>query len=497
VLFSRPSQIGKPELANDFSKNRAISFWDARFLPGWLPLLLGSALGVAAAFLIIKQAWILLIPLALIVPVSILFIRYPFVAIMIWMLFFPYIVRDITGTNRILYDILHRAMIPGTLITVILADWLRIRKREAVRFGRAELVMLGFLGWGVANIVFLSPDASHSLIRFYDRLFVPFCAYWLIRLISPTNKDLQRFVIVAFITLVIECIIGMISTVSPQSVPHQWLGQAGERTTGTFGNPAVYSSTLIFLSLFLLQYAMQGKSHKIRTVLILAFGLALVCIFFSFSRGSWLGATLVMIGLMFVYGKVVVRLLATGLILMIILGSTIFSSQLAFAWERLNTVDTVEGRVLGGAKSVQMIARKPFFGWGYDTYDLYDENFKTRVANLATDQQKTSHNTYLTVMAELGVPALVLYFLPTVWWLVLSKKIWRRLPQTGFQNWGWLVMLWLLILDHFAVSNFMDMIRFNLFGTTVFWTALGLIASLVYTYLEPKDLAPPRWATSR
>ncbi len=497
MLFPRSAQIGKSDLANDFSNNRAASFWDARFLPGWLPVLLGSALGVAAAFLIIKQAWIFLILLALIVPVTILFIRYPFVAFMIWMLFFPYIVRDITGANRILYYILHRGMFLGTLITVILADWLRIRKREPVRFGRAELVMVCFLGWGVANIVFLSSDPSHSLIRFYDRLFVPFCAYWLIRLITPTNKDLQRFVIVAFITLVIECIIGLISTVSPQSVPHQWLGEAGERTTGTFGNPAVYSSTLIFLSLFLLQYAMQGKSSKIRTILVLAFGLALLCIFFSFSRGSWLGATLVLIGLMFVYGKVVVRLLATGLILMIILGSTIFSSQLAFAWERLNTVDTVEGRVLGGAKSVQMIARKPFFGWGYDTYDLYDENFKTRVANLATDQQKTSHNTYLTVMAELGVPALVLYFLPTMWWLVLSKKIWRRLPQIGFQNWGWLVMLWLLILDHFAVSNFMDMIRFNLFGTTVFWTALGLIASLVYTYLEPRDLVPPRWITNR
>src|SRR6266516_3669313 len=182
MLFPRSSQIGKSDLANDFINNRAASFWDARFLPGWLPVLLGSVLGVA-------------------------------------------------------------------------------------------------------NIVFLSPDPSHSLIRFYDRLFVPFCAYWLVRLITPTNKDLQRFVVVAFITLVIECIIGLISTVSPGSVPHQWLGEAGERTTGTFGNPAVYSSTLIFLSIFLLQYCMQGRSRKIGTLFLLTFGLVYLCVFFSFSRG--------------------------------------------------------------------------------------------------------------------------------------------------------------------------------------------------------------------
>jgi len=144
-----------------------------------------------------------------------------------------------------------------------------------------------------------------------------------------------------------------------------------------------------------------------------------------------------------------------------------------------------------------MIERKPFFGWGYDTYDLYDEQFKTRVANLATDQQKTSHNTFLTLMAEQGVPALVLYFLPIIWWLMLSRKVWRRLPERGFQNWCWLVMLWFLIVDHLTVSSFMDMLRFNLFGTTVFWMALGLIASLVYSHLDPGDLALPKWLITR
>jgi O-antigen ligase len=197
--------------------------------------------------------------------------------------------------------------------------------------------------------------------------------------------------------------------------------------------------------------------------------------------------------MMFVYPKVVPRLTAIGLVLAVILGSTIFANQIAFAWERLNTVETAEGRIIGGAKSVQMIEQKPVTGWGYDTYDLYDEQFRTRVGNLATDQEKTSHNTWLTIMAEQGIPAFLLYMFPTVWWLMLSLRVWRRLPENGFMNRRLLALLWLLILGHLIVSSFMDMVRFNLFGTTIYWMALGIIASMVYPYLESGDIAEPKW----
>jgi O-antigen ligase len=140
-----------------------------------------------------------------------------------------------------------------------------------------------------------------------------------------------------------------------------------------------------------------------------------------------------------------------------------------------------------------MIEQKPLTGWGYGTYDLYDEQFRTRVGNLATDQEKTSHDTWLTIMAEQGIPAFLLYIFPTIWWLLLTVRVWRRLPENGFMNRRLLALLWLLILDHLIVSSFMDMVRFNLFGTTIYWMALGIIASMIYPYLEPGDIGVPRW----
>jgi len=485
----------KEARAKDVSESTIASFWGKRLLPAWLPVLLAIVLGAASAVLIVRENWILLVPLALVVPIAILFVKYPFVSVMIWMLVFPYIVRTPEFGGRIPYNLLHRAIIPVALVLVVLSDWFHIRKREPVRFGRAELAMLLLLAVVVTNILVLSPDPTRSLIRFYDRLVVPFCMYWLIRLIAPTEQDLRRFLPVAFITVLAETIIGMIGIFAPQMLPIEWIRAGIERGLGSLGNPAVYTSTMIFLSLLLLQYAMQGNSRWIRPLFILTIGVAFVCVFFSFSRGSWMGGVLVLIGLLLIYPKTVRRLIAIGLVLMIILGSTVFADEIAFAYVRLNTVETAEGRILGGAKSIQMIVRKPFTGWGYDTYDLADEQFRTRVTdlNLATDQDKTSHNTYLTIMAELGVPVLILYLFPAIWWLLLSTKVWHRLPQTGLQSWHLLAMLWLLILDHFTVSNFMDMVRFNLFGTTVWWMALGLIAGMVYPYLKPGDIGIPKW----
>lgn len=490
MLTSRASVAETPVRARDFGESDRVSFWEERFLTGWLPLLLGLVLGTAAAFLIFAQAWIFLLPVALIVPLTILFVRYPFTAVILWLLVFPYVV-DVPSL-RILYTVLYRAMIPGTLGIVILSDWLRIRKREPVRFGRAELIMLVFLGLGVANIILLSPERLASLIHFYDRLFVPFCMYCLVRLSAPSEQDMRHLLWVAFITIIIQACIGFLSVFTPEKLPEYWLRQGGERTMGSLGNPAVYTSTLLFLSLLLFQYAMQGKSRLLRPIFILTFGLTCLCVFLSFSRGSWLGGLILLVGLIFVYPKVL-RYVTAFLLLFVLLGGSIFARQIAFAWERLNTVETAEERILGDARSLGMIQAKPLTGWGYDTYDLYDDQFRTRVGNLSGNQKVTSHNTYLSVMAEQGVPALLLYLFPTLWWLLLTLKVWRRMPKKGFMSWPLLALLWLLILDHFVVSNFMDMIRFNLFGTTIYWMALGIIASMVYPYLESGDIAAPKW----
>lgn len=474
-------------------------FLESRFLPTWLPLLLGLGLGIFLAFLIANEAWYFSVAVALAVPAIVLLVRYPFVAVMVWMLLLPYFLSTPTATVRAVYWLLHRAMIPAALGVATLSGWLGKRRREAIRPGRAELAMLALLGLTLVSIFLWNRNPVQSTIEFYDRLFVPFCAYWLIRVTAPSEKDLKRFLWVAVVTLVTQCAIGLLSWFAPQALPPQWIHTSlGERTVGSLGNAAVYSSTLLFLALLLFQYAMNCRANGIRYLLVATFGLAIFCVFFSFSRASWLGCLTVLLGLILIYPKTTLRLMIIVVVLATLLGSSVLAAEVEWGYGRLTGQEarrSAESRVIVNNALVGMIRTKPFLGWGYNNHELYVQQFVTRVGDIPATlgYDISSHNSYLTIMAELGMIGLFLYIFPAGWWLMLSLKVRRRLPREGFWSWRLLAMLWLLILHMFMVNNGMDMVSYHPFGTTVWWMALGLIANMVCPYLRTDDLGASSW----
>jgi O-antigen ligase len=159
---------------------------------------------------------------------------------------------------------------------------------------------------------------------------------------------------------------------------------------------------------------------------------------------------------------------------------TVFLSNLgAFAAERLTATDPVEGRIIGGAATVRMIVQKPVFGWGYDNHERYDEQFRTDVLGLDDPAAHTSHHTYLLLTAEMGVVGLLLYLLPPIWLLGETFSRWRQVKPVGLLGRSMLVMLWLLLADHFLVGNFTDLIRSNFFSTSMWWLILGWIANIL------------------
>jgi O-antigen ligase len=187
----------------------------------------------------------------------------------------------------------------------------------------------------------------------------------------------------------------------------------------------------------------------------------------------------VLAGIAFLYPKTVIRLTLAGLLVVaVLLWTTPLRTYLGFAQERLVTETTAEGRLLGGAATVRMINEKPLFGWGYYQHERYDEQFRDRVFNLAGGNEKSSHNTYLLIAAEMGLVGLGLYLLPALIWLLRSMGSFKRLPLGGYPGRAILVMLWLVLADHFIAGNFTDLIQSTLFNTAVWWLALGLIANI-------------------
>lgn len=487
----------KSYFEDTFHAKDIFHIWKVRILHGLLPLLIGLGLGAFMAFLINREAWHFLIAAILFVPAAMLLNRYPFAAILIWILVFPFFVETPTSAGRYIFWILHRALIPATLGFVILTNrfWNR-KKHELIRPGPAEMAMVIFLLLVVLNILLFSTDTTRNLYHLYDHVFIPFCMYWLVRLTAPKEEDWKRLCWVAFFGLVIQTTIGLLAWFSPEVLPAQWLGRQGSRTTGTLGNPAVYSTTLVFLSLLLFQQAMQSGSGKLRALLYFLITLGFFGVFLTFSRGSWLAGGVVLLGLLILYPKASLRLMVIMAVLALILGTNLLADEVSWASKRLNAGETAEGRIILFNTGLRMIEAKPLFGWGYGNYDRYDNQFKTAVGEIVVRSDSTSHNTYLTIMAEFGLIAFLFYVLPFVYWLMQSIKVWGRLPQYGIWSRRTLSLLWLVIIAHIVVSNFMDMIRFHEFGTTIWWLTLGLIANLVHPFInnaERRALGLDEW----
>jgi len=471
-------------------------FWEARFLPSWLPLLLSVGQGFALAVLIVNQTWYLALALALAIPVVILFLKYPFAGVLIWLLVFPFFLEFPSSIGTLTFWMLHRAMVPAALGIAILSGWLGIKRGRVVRLSPAEWSMALFVGLLLANILLYNESPLRTIIQAYDEVVVPFCMYWLIRAVAPGERDMKRLLAVALVTLVAQSAIGLTSWYAPQVLPSHWRGLEGARTVGTLRNTAVFSSVLLFSGVLLLQSAVRSRSSVRRLGLIALFVLALYSVYMTFSRGSWLGALLVIVGLIFVYPKVMIRLLLFLAIIVAVLGGTLFSDQLSLGYERiagLEARNSAESRVTSNDASITMTSLRPVLGWGYDNYDEARRPFLRRVGGVPV-HEATSHNTYLTIAAELGLIALFLYMLPLFWWLYWSVKARRRFPRQGFLSWPVLLSLWLVMLHMFVVTNFMDMIRYFPFGTTIWWMVLGLIANIVDTQRHPGNLEAPEQA---
>jgi O-antigen ligase len=461
-----------------------LSLWDEGIVPKWIPLISGIILAELVAFLIVRGMWYIAFPLALLAPLAILLLRYPFASVMLWLLVAPFLQTTPTVPERTLYWMVHRAMPPAVLAMMILVSLIQPNKNYIRRLGRAELVLVPFVAIGILSILLLepAPNIIPTLYLFYERLFVPICLYWIVRLTTPHEQDFKRLLPIMLVVVLLQSSIGMLGLFAPEATPPDWRPLGSERVVGTLRAP------------FLLYHAaMQRKSGLIHLVSLSTFALGCLMTFLSFSRGSWLGGLVAIAGLLIVYPRATIRMAIALSIIMLVLGAGLLSDQLDWAAERLAERRNAQARIVMYDTAAKMIASRPFFGWGYENFRRFRDEFKGRVNNFVVTEEKIGiHNTFLGIAAEMGLISLFLYIFPLLWWLWLTKKVLTRLPAKGFWSQRLLIILWLTILNQIVVNSFMDMTHF-LYGMGIWWITLGLIGSMVSHYLRPEDIGVPSW----
>lgn len=463
-----------------------IYFWEKHFLPKGLPLAAALVMGPLVAFLIVSENLFLVFAVVLSVPLAVLFNRYPFVAVMVWILLMPFFPPG--GVSPYILWILHRALVPLALGIVILSRALRLKQYRPVRLGGAELAMFLYLAIVVVSILLLNRgDHLTYLYTLYDRVFVGFAAYWLVRLLGLREQDLKRLLPIVLLVCVAEIVLGFWSWLAPSSLPAIYADGWATRMSGTFSNPNAYAYVLLFLLGLLFHYAQNNPRRWVRISLMLVFGVGLWCVFLTFTRACWLAGAFTLLGLFLLYPKPVLSLMLIGVPIAAILSASMFGEEIAYASERLRTEQTVNSRIILANAGQQMFYARPFWGWGFGNYDRYDWQFMKRVGDISPThwdiERGTSHNTFLTILAETGTIGFFFYFFPIIWWLRLSVKAWPHLPRSGFWSRRLLVVMWLSIGAFTILSQAADM-RFFWFALGLFWLSLGLIGNMAQSYLE-------------
>lgn len=444
---------------------------------------LGTA--VVIAYLVAKGRSEMALALLVALPLAHILVRYPLAAAAVWLALMPLVVETSGGGGglRYVYWGVHRALPLLAVANVVLAAVYGAR-RPLPRLTWAELAMAGYLLITQISILHTSDEVMTSTYALYDRVVAPMCLYLLVRFCEPNEKHVHRLLPIVMVLLTMQTVIGVLQWVAPGVVPAAWQNRIGLRTTGTMRHPNVYGTTMLFVALYLLHLGISLRRQTSRPLLWFV-PVALAMVFMTYSRASWLAAVVVALGVFTIYPRYITKLAALTIVASALLvASGRIDTQIELAQNRFLSEESEESalsRLPVIAASLRMFERKPVTGWGYENFDRYDRQFQGAVGGLIVpEKDHASHNLYLTLLAEQGLPGLLLYMGPFFYWLARTRTAWRYLPADGVISRKFMVCLWLMLASHVVVNNYANM-RIE-WGFGLWWIVLGLIASLVERY---------------
>jgi len=442
-------------------------------LPFSFPIFLGIVLG----FLIARGYWFFALGLAALIPLAILFSTKPFIGVILWLILMP--LSSALPNPELMYWVLHRLLIPITLFITFLPRLLRGSGQPKFQLGLPEVCIVILIIYIPISLFFSGSISREPIIKYLDRMLIPFCMYLIIRLSALRSSELNLLQWTVLFIVASQCLIGFVSLFASHLLPYAWRPHLQGYIAGSLVNPNVFACVLGFCLCLLIHTTLDHKSGFVKFIFLLASVVCVVCIFLSMERAAWLALVLVLLGFSWLYPKIIWRFLLVAAVFLIVLGEIFFSKYSSRIIGRISNQGTINDRIVVSDAMIQMIQIKPVFGWGYDTLNNHIENYYRQVgAASASIVFTTSHNTYLTIFTELGLVGFLLYMLPMLWLLVVSFRVWRGLKKVEPAKWLILATFWLAALNIFVISNLMDM-RFFPIGLTLWWMNLGLIANIL------------------
>lgn len=349
---------------------------------------------------------------------------------------FPFIVPKI-----ILFRIAVLAM-AGCYALLLLSNF----KKYAPPMTYATLgVCLFILSFAIST--FTGVDAYHSFWDNHERMLglftiLHYAAYFLIlsaifKTWSEWKIALQIFLLAGTIVMTI----GVLQVVNPQLL----LNQGSDRVASTLGNSIYVGGYGLFLFFVGLLLFLKEKNSVWRAVHALCAGMAILGLFYSGTRGSFLGLIVgaaVTLALYSIFLKEHQRvrhvLWGVSALALLVFGILFFNRQSAFvqniptigrvfstSWESVKT----SPRFLAWGIAVESWKERPIFGWGPNNFFYaYNQHYNPKALEYGYGETwfDNAHNIILNTLSVQGLFGVVSYLLIYITAVLMLVKGYRN-----------------------------------------------------------------------
>jgi O-antigen ligase len=392
----------------------------------------------------------------------------PGVIFVSWLLMAPYLQNAANASaigdplSKLLYSL------PLGLFVV----WLVTFRSERVRPRLVDLLPLAFLLYSLASLAITNPNWIGS-VRGLVLLVGPGVVGYYFAAFGPIGADPVRRVVRALLTGGV--VLSLMAILEAQTGWNLWQDTGWHegsvaRSVATLSNPAVLGTFLAICMVLALSVLTWRGPQDLRPLSWAVVAVAPVGLFLTYTRGPIL-AMLV--------GAVPILLLTKRNWHRNVLGLAVITLGLVFLVPRLESspvyqsrvanASTIQTRVLIQNWSLDLASEKPILGWGYGSFDRVKNASRLPAGafNAKAGLANTSHDTFLTILVELGGVGLLLYLTPL---LLIFLGIVRGARERV--DWEVAALIGTVVV-YFASAFTFDM-RFFSFVPALPWIAAGL-----------------------
>jgi O-antigen ligase len=251
------------------------------------------------------------------------------------------------------------------------------------------------------------------------------------------------------------------------------LGDTVYRALGPFESPEALGAYIGAGVAFAAAILVWNGPRSLKRPSILLIALSAPTLYLGYTRGPILAVAVVAVAIALIGNRArwpsLLALVAVGTLVFVTWGPITSSSIYK---NRLGVTGTVTPRVVLAHVALELFKERPVFGWGYATFDQAKLTVPT--SDPLVVESTTSHDTFLTVLAELGVTGLLLLVLPwvAIGWQAIAAG-WRGLVEP------WIVAGCVGVGAVFVIGAVTYDARFFPLITALPWIVFGLARNVL------------------